>query len=76
MNSEQERDHPESEYRHHMQGLEACATRLEDGSLDPQEALAVYREAQEHYRAVDKILSSVEHEIDLIQKDRDRSKDG
>lgn len=75
MNTERDNERPESEYQRHMRGLEECANQLEDGTLDPQEALAVYRQAQEHYQAVDEILGSVEDEIDRIQKDRGRSED-
>ena len=67
MITDRENDREESDYQRHMRALEACADRLEDGALDPQEALAVYRQAQEHYKAVDEILRTVEDEIDRIQ---------
>lgn len=76
MIAERESERAESDYQRHMRELEECATRLEDAALDPQEALAVYRQAQEHYQAVDAILGSVEDEIERIQKDRERSNDG
>lgn len=61
---------PETEYRRHMRSLEDCARRLESMDLDPQEALAVCREAEEHYRAVDRLLTEVEREVDGLRGDR------
>jgi len=57
----------ETEYRRHMRALEECARKLESLELDPQEALAICRAAEEHYRAVDLLLSAVEHEIDQLR---------
>lgn len=58
---------PETDYRRHMRALEECARKLEGMDLDPQEALAVCREAEEHYGAVDRLLSEVERDVDEIQ---------
>lgn len=55
---------PETEYRRHMRALEECARKLEETDLDPQEALAVCREAEEHYAALDRLLTGVERDVD------------
>lgn len=60
-----------TEYRRHITALEACARKLERGDLDPQEALDVYREAEEHYQAADAVLREVEHEFTRIQRERE-----
>lgn len=59
----------QTEYRHHMNALEALAKKLEREDLDPEEALAAFREADGHYRAVDTILTRVEREIEDLHRD-------
>lgn len=73
MSTEHQRGRTDSEYQRHMRALEECATRLEGGGLDPQEALDTYREAQTHYEAVDRILAAVEDEISEIRGRNERS---
>lgn len=51
----------------HMAALERLRKLLERGDLDPVEALAMCREADAHYRAVDVILARVETEIEHMQ---------
>jgi exonuclease VII small subunit len=58
-----------TDYRRHTRALEVCAQRLERGDLDPQEALEVYREAEEHYQAADRILRDVERAIARPQQE-------
>jgi exonuclease VII small subunit len=60
----------ETDYRRHMRALEECARKLEAMDLDPQEALAVCRQAEEHYMAVDRLLTEVEQEIDEMRAGR------
>ena len=60
----------ETDYRRHMRALEECARKLENMDLDPPEALAVCRQADEHYTAVDRILTGVERELDELRRDR------
>lgn len=60
-----------SEFGSHMAALEALRTELESGDLDPVEALAVCRRAEEHYRAVEAILTRVEREIEKMQEGSD-----
>lgn len=65
----EQKPQPVTEYRLHMRALEECARTLEAMDLDPQEALAVCREAEEHYRAVDRLLAEVEREVDELRQD-------
>ena len=51
-----------------MAALERLRRELESGDLDPVEALERCRQAKEHYRAVDSILTSVERELDELQR--------
>lgn len=72
MNSSTSSNHPsggQTEYRQHMSALEALADTLEQEDLDPEEALTAFREADEHYRAVDAILTRVEQEIDDLHRE-------
>lgn len=73
MSTQHPGDPSESEYRRHMRALEECATRLENGGLDPQEALETYREAQTHHQAVDRMLAAVEAEVSRIREEDGRS---
>lgn len=66
----------ETEYRRHVRALEECARRLEEMDLDPQEALAIFREAEAHYRAVDLLLKEVEREVDELQLNCDDPAEG
>lgn len=61
---------PETDYRRHMRALEECARKLEEMDLDPEEALAICREAEDHYQEVDRLLTTVEREVDDIQGNR------
>lgn len=61
----------QTEYRQHMNRLEELAEILERNDLDPEEALAAFREADQHYRAVDTILTRVEREIEDLHNDND-----
>lgn len=62
-------DTGQTEYRRHMNALETLAETLERDDLDPEQALAAFREADEHYRAVDAVLSRVEREIEDLHRD-------
>jgi exonuclease VII small subunit len=57
-----------TEFSIHMEALERLRRRLEGGDLDPLEALALCREAEEHYQAIDAILTRAEREIELLQE--------
>ncbi len=59
---------PVTEFGTHMAALEGLRRELESGDLDPTEALERCREAEAHYRAVDAILTSVEREIEDLQR--------
>jgi len=50
-------------YSDHLRALERLATKLEDVELDPEMALAAYREAIEHHRLAEAILDRVECEM-------------
>lgn len=56
-----------TDYHRHLHRLEALATQLERQDLDPQQALEVYREAAEHYHALDTILRQVETEVEKLE---------
>lgn len=56
-----------TDYRRHLRRLEALAGQLERQDLDPQQALEVYREAAEHYHALDAILTQVEKEVEDLE---------
>ena len=63
---------PATSFGAHMEALERLRCELESGDLDPVEALERCREAEEHYRAVDEILTEVERELeDMQQRDED-----
>ena len=51
------------DFRGHMDALQALATRIESGTLDPEEALAVCREADVHFKAAEAILDGVEKDL-------------
>lgn len=57
-----------TEFSAHMAALERLRRELESGDLDPIEALECCREAEEHYRAVDAILTRVERELEEMQR--------
>lgn len=59
---------PATSFTTHMEALDRLRCELESGDLDPVEALERCREAEEHYRAVDEILTEVERELDEMQK--------
>jgi exonuclease VII small subunit len=61
-------DDHRSEYRRHMEALDALARRLEQDDLDPDEAVGVCRTAEAHYEALDRILSHAEGELADIRK--------
>jgi exonuclease VII small subunit len=50
-----------------MAALERLRRELESGDLDPMEALVRCREAEEHYRVLDGLLTQVEREIEEMQ---------
>jgi exonuclease VII small subunit len=58
---------PDTDFATHMAALERLRRELESGDLDPVEALERCREAEEHYRAVDTILTGVERELDEMR---------
>jgi exonuclease VII small subunit len=47
----------ESEYRRHSRELQRLTEQLERGDLDPLEALAAYRQAEEHFGALERIVA-------------------
>ena len=59
---------PATEFATHMAALERLRRELESGDLDPVEALERCRQAKEHYRAVDSILTDVERELDELHR--------
>lgn len=58
---------PATEFAMHMAALERLRRELEGGDLDPVQALDRCREAEQHYHAVDAILTRVEQELDEMQ---------
>jgi exonuclease VII small subunit len=56
-----------NEFATHMAALERLRRELESGDLDPVEALHRCRQAEQHYRAVDAILTGVEQELDEME---------
>lgn len=56
-----------NDFAHHMAELDRLRRELESGELDPTEALARCKQAETHYRAVDRILTSVERELADMQ---------
>jgi exonuclease VII small subunit len=57
-----------TEFTNRMAALERLRRELESGDLDPLEALERCREAEQHYRAVDAILTRVEREINEMHR--------
>lgn len=58
---------PVTEFSTHMAALDRLRRELESGDLDPAEALERCREAEERYRAVDAILTTVERALDEMK---------
>jgi exonuclease VII small subunit len=57
-----------SEFRRHMEALERLVREVEKGDLDPEEILERCERAEGHYRALDTILTRVEHAAAELQQ--------
>ena len=62
---------PETNFAAHMAALEQLRRELEAGELDPAEAVERCRMAEQHYRALETILTRAEQEIEELQSRSD-----
>ena len=76
MSEDERQTTAECEYDRHKRGLEECNRRMERMDLNPFKALAVLREAEEHYSALIRMLTSVEREVEVEACDADRDAEG